>query len=85
MFYHMPVQSGDPASLDVEACIKDDHLILLNGKKIPILKSASLATPGGMNGNMPVVKGKVGGFTVIQESFVKEHQYTGHYSYTVCC
>ncbi len=56
-------QSGDPACLDVEACIKDDHLILVNGKKIPIVKSASLAMPGGMNGNMPVVKGKVGEFT----------------------
>ena len=46
-----------------------------------------------MNGNMPVVKGKVGEFTVnalrdtgcsgmvVQESFVKEHQYAGQYSY----
>lgn len=74
------MQSESEQGLDVESCIKDGQLILLNGRKLPILKSASLSTPGGSGGNMPVVKGKVGKFTVnvLRDTGCRD---TGQYSY----
>ena len=61
----------------------------MNGKKLPIIKSAGVTMPGGVECQIPVVKGKVGDTivdtlrdtgcsgVVIRKDLVRSDQYTG--------
>ena len=53
-----------PTEEEVRACIKDDKLLLVSGKKIPIVSNACLQPLSGDRLKMPVLKGRVGVKTV---------------------
>ena len=65
----------------------------MNGKKLPIIKSADVTMPDGVECRMPVVKGKVGDTivdtlkdtgcsgVVVRKDLVRNDQYTGNHCY----
>ena len=83
------VENLTEEDLGLESCIRNDQLPLMNGKKLPIIKSSGVTMPGGVECQMPVVKGKVGNTiidilrdtgcsrVVIRKDLVRSYQYTG--------
>ena len=81
-----------PTEEEIRACIKDDKLLLANGKKIPIVSNACLEPLAGDWLKMPVVKGRVGEKTVdvlrdtgcsgmvVKKNLVSEDQFTGDFN-----
>ena len=81
-----------PTDEEVKACIKDDKLLSVCGKKIPLLSSACVEPLTGVRSKMPVVKGRVGekpvdvlrdtgcSGIVVKRDLVSEDQFTGEFN-----
>ena len=88
------VQSSPPQATaeDIQACIKDEQLLLACGKKIPLLSTTCAQPLSGVRSKMPVVKLKIGDKTVVllrdtgcsnvvvKKELVSEEQYTGDFN-----
>ena len=74
-------------------CIQDNHLLLTDGTKLPVVKSGGSVTESKGGSEMPVVRGMVAtnmvntlrdmrcSGVVVRKKFVNDGQYTGKYYY----
>ena len=80
---------------EIQECVLDDHLLLSNGRKVPVINNAGVKAMSLDVDNMPVQEGKINDYgvsvlrdsgcngVVVKKDFVKEDQYTGDFGYMI--